>query len=855
MKRPLITAIFAGALFSAFGQVSLDYYLPGDINYDPNIPTPKSVIRHEVGEWHVTHDRLVNYMNAVAESTDRISIEEHGQTYENRPLLLLTITSPENHQRIDEIREQHLKLTDPEQSSGLDLSAMPAVVYMGYSIHGNEASGVNASLLAAYYLAAAQGKEIEDLLKSTVVLLDPSFNPDGMNRFASWVNSRRGKNLVSDPVNMEQNEVWPGGRTNHYWFDMNRDWLPVQHPESKARIAKFHQWKPNVLTDHHEMGASSTFFFQPGIPARTNPLTPWRNQELTARIGEFHARALDEIKSLYTTQESFDDFYYGKGSTYPDVNGGIGILFEQASSRGHAQEGPHGTLTFPFTIRNQFTATLSTLRAAYSMREDLLEYQRAFYKDAARDASTSSQKAVVFGSDKDPVRSYLLAELISRHDIDIYKLSKNVTTGGKTIPSTGGYIIPMDQPQHRLIRAMFDKVTTFKDSLFYDVSAWTLPLAFGLNYGEVGARQYNPSLQGEKFSEGPPQGSVYGKSEYAYVFEWHGYFAPRALNRLLQEKINAKVSNEVFYGPEGKQFDRGSILVFAQGQENNWNKVEELLKEIAKEDGIDVYGFTTGLDYKGVSLGSRTFSPLKLPRPVMIVEGGVSSSEAGEVWHLLDQRFNMKVTMVPMRTFNRTDLSSYNTLIMVNGNYSQLGETGKKKIDSWVKSGGSIVAYKGALNWLSAAGLGSFTFKKMAENNGDKGERRPYADIAATRGAQQIGGAIFEVEADLSHPLLYGYSNNRLSVFRNSSIFLENSKNAFGNPLVYTSNPLQSGYISEERLEMLKNSSMAGTSAVGQGAVIGFTDNLNFRAFWFGTNKMFMNALFFGHTISNGASR
>lgn len=853
MKNLITAFLLFSFQLTVLAQTRLGDYLPANITYDANIPTPKSIIRHEVGEWHVTHDRLVSYMYAIAESSERITIEEHGQTYENRPLLLLTITSPENHSRLEEIREQHVKLTDPSSSSGLDISAMPAVIYMGYSIHGNEPSGSNASMLAAYYLAAATGAEIDDLLKNTVILLDPSFNPDGMNRFASWVNTRKGKNQVTDPVNMEQNEVWPGGRTNHYWFDMNRDWLPVQLPESQARIAKFHEWKPNVLTDHHEMQASSTFFFQPGIPARTHPLTPARNQEITAKIGQYHAKALDELKSLYYTKESYDDFYYGKGSTYPDVNGGIGILFEQASSRSHGQDSPHGVLTFPFTIKNQFTATLSSLEAVVNLREELLEHQRSFYQSAVREAAASPQKAIVFGSEKDPVRSYLLAELINRHQIDIYNLSKAVTLEGKTYTSRGGYVVPLNQPQYRLIRAMFNKMTTFQDSLFYDISAWTLPLAFGLDYTEVGSKQYTSSLQGEKFTNNFPHGTRHGKSKYAYVFEWQGYYAPRALHRLMEAGVKTKVSNEVFYSPEGKRFERGSILIYAQGQEDKWQDVENLLESIVHEEGVDVYGLSTGLDYRGVSLGSRTFEPLEQPRLAMIVEGGVSSSEAGEVWHLLDQHYNMKVAMIPMRTFARADLSKYNRLIMVNGSYSQLGESGKNKIQDWVRAGGTIVAYKDALNWLNTAGLGNFTTKKQ---EGDKGpSKQPYADLEETFGAQRIGGAIFEVEVDLSHPLLYGYYNERMSVFRNSSLFLEPSKNAFANPLVYTSNPLQSGYISEKKMTVLKNSAMAGVSAFGRGRVIGFTDNLNFRAFWFGTNKLFMNALFFGPSINSGSSR
>ncbi|HCR54230.1 MAG TPA: zinc carboxypeptidase, partial [Cytophagales bacterium] len=364
MKYRIITLLILFIGTSTYAQVDLSYYLPENVSYNPSIPTPQSVIGHEVGEWHISHDRLVSYMQALDKASDRVSLEVTGYTFEARPLLLLTITSPKNHQNIETLRQQHVQLSDPSKSTDLNVSQMPLVFYLGCSIHGNEPSGANAGLVMAYHLAAAQGPEIEKYLENTIILFDPSFNPDGLQRFSTWANSHKSQLISPDGYDMEHNEAWPGGRTNHYWFDLNRDWLPGQLPESQARIAKFHQWKPNLLTDHHEQGTDATFFFMPGEPTRVHPMTPRKNQELTKKLGEFHAKALDKIGSLYFTQEGYDDFYYGKGSTYPDVQGCIGILFEQASSRGHAQESENGLLRFPFTIRNHFTTMLSSLEGA-----------------------------------------------------------------------------------------------------------------------------------------------------------------------------------------------------------------------------------------------------------------------------------------------------------------------------------------------------------------------------------------------------------------------------------------------------------------------------------------------------------
>ena len=356
MKKITLIIIFLFSI-NINCQTHLSYYFENSEKFDKTIPKPSEVIGHEVGEWHVTHDKLVQYMYALANSSDRIIIEETGKTYEDRPLLILKISSEENIKNLESIRKKHLEISNGLKKS--DFQNMPAIVYQGYSVHGNEASASNAALLGIYFLAASNNPETIEILNNTVILFDPCLNPDGLQRFAYWANSN--KNLVPNPDNNERefSEIWPGGRTNHYWFDLNRDWLPVQLPESKARIKTFTDWLPNIVTDHHEMGTNSTFFFQPGVPSRVNPLIPNLNQDLTEKIAKYHAEFLDKIGSLYYSKENYDDFYFGKGSTYPDVNGSIGILFEQASSRGHVQQSQNGVLTFPFTIKNQLTTTLS----------------------------------------------------------------------------------------------------------------------------------------------------------------------------------------------------------------------------------------------------------------------------------------------------------------------------------------------------------------------------------------------------------------------------------------------------------------------------------------------------------------
>ncbi|MCB0463419.1 MAG: M14 family metallopeptidase [Flavobacteriaceae bacterium] len=829
MKK-LLFCLIISTFAQAQEKIDLSYYLPQNVTYNQNIPTPESIVGHQVGEWHITHDKLAQYMYTLADASDRITIENRGTTFEGRPLLLLTITSPKNHQNISAIQKAHVEGTENNDANAAN---RPIVVYQGFSIHGNEPSGANAGLLAAYYLAAAQGSEIDQMLDNTVILFDPSFNPDGLQRFAYWANTNKSINLNPDPNDREYDEVWPGGRTNHYWFDMNRDWLPVQLPESRARLETFHNWYPNILTDHHEMGTNSTFFFQPGIPSRTHPLTPKLNQELTAKIGNYHAKALDKIGSFYYTEESFDDFYYGKGSTFPDINGSIGILFEQGSSRGHIQESDNGLLTFPFTIRNQFTAALSTLEAAQSMREELLTYQNNFFKNARNEAAKEANKAIVFGDEKDAAKTYHLAEILKRHKIKFHEVKSDFTANGKHFKKGYSYIVPKNQKHTRLINAMFEKRTTFQDSLFYDISAWTFPLAFNVDYAE-GVSISNAGAEVTDLQH--KVGSVSGMSNYAYLMEWHEYYTPKLLYQLLNDDLRAKVGMQPF-SLNGINYDYGTILIPVQNQKKNASELHTYLTKLAKESHVTLNAVNTGLT-QGIDLGSNQFRALTAPKIALLVGDGISSYDAGEIWHLFDTRYDITVTKLDTKNIGWADLSRYNTIIVPSG---RLDDDASKKIKEWVQNGGTLIAYKSALNWLNSKELAKLDFKKMEL----VGKNISFEERGDFRGAQVIGGAIFEAETDRSHPINFGYKNDKISLFRNTTLFMKPDKNSYNNPIQYTKRPIVSGYISKQNLDSIGSTVPLQIKGLGRGSVVAFTDNTNFRAFWYGTNKLLMNAIFF----------
>ena len=825
----LIPSLFLNA------QVGLDYYL-GDLSeYNKSIPTPLSVIGHEVGEFHISHDKLSHYVQEISRASNRVKLVNRGKSYENRTSWLMIITSESNHSRLEEIRKQHLELSN-SKNKDIDVSNMPIVVYQGFSVHGDEPSGSNASLPLMYHLLASNSQETIELLENTIILLDPSFNPDGLQRFSQWANSNKNQSLTADPNDREYNQYWPRGRTNHYWFDLNRDMLPNQLVETNAKVKTFTEWLPNILTDHHEMGTNSSFFFQPGVPERKNPLISDLNQALTREIGTYHEKALNSIGSLYYSEEDYDDFFFGKASTYPDANGSIGILFEQGSSRGHIQESVNGILTFPFTIRNQLTAAFSTLEAAKNMRVKLLNYMKDFYDDQI-ELNPKSSDNIVFGKLKDESTVYHLADLLNSHKIKFNKISEDVVLNGKKYTKDNSFIIPMNQPKRTLINAMFYTQTEFKDSLFYDVSAWTFPLAFNVNYSYTDnlSKSSVSKLFGEEVTETKkPVGNVDSKSEYAYLFEPHEYYAQAAVYHLIKEGIRVKTATRKF-SINGKEFDFGTYLIPVQNQSMNSEDIYNKLLEISNTYNINFESQATGIT-SGIDLGSDYFIIVNEPKIGLIVGDGVRSYDAGEIWHLLDTRYNIPITKLDVDDLRYIDLSKYSHIILPDYNGSKLRS---EQIKNYINGGGNLIAYRNSVKWVSN-NLNELEFL----TNDLKASGVSFSDREKFYGAQQTGGAIFESNIDRSHPVNYGIESNTLPLFRNSNVYMSKSEQSFNNPITYSSNPLMSGYISEENISLLKNSVPFKVIRSGKGKILLMTDNTNFRAFWFGTNRILLNMLF-----------
>ncbi|MEM7479638.1 MAG: M14 family metallopeptidase [Acidobacteriota bacterium] len=824
--------------------VSLAHYLPAGVEYDPEIPPPAEILGWEVGTWHVTPEALVRYMEVLASRSDRVRIDLQGRTHEGRPQVLVTLTSAANQDRLEEIRTARLAADGPPEGA-------PAVVWLGYSIHGNEASGSNASLLTAYHLAAARGPEIEALLDEVVVLIDPCLNPDGLGRFATWANMHRGRQPVGRGIHREHNEVWPGGRTNHYWFDLNRDWLLLQHPESVHRVKTLWRWRPDLSGDYHEMGSDQTYFFQPGVPSRQNPLTPDRNLQLTREIAAFHAEALDAEGRLYFSEETFDDFYPGKGSTYPDLVGGLGVLFEQASVRGHRRDTENGTLTFPFAVHNQFLTSLSMIDAGRAKREALHEYRREFDRGSRAAASRDALGGYVFGDGGDPARAWHLVEILEGHGIEVYRLARGIEVGGDRFAPESAFLVPVEQDRYRLIKALFEKRTAFEDSTFYDISAWTLPLAFGLPEAGLGRRVWAKNLLGEAVTssalKAASKAPVAASSPYAYLIDWSGYYAPAAVYALQRGGYRPRVAKRPFEAetPDGRRaFAAGTVVVPTAGASP---ALTEHMRRFAREGGVAIHPVASGLTPNGIDLGSPQSRPLKTPKPLLLVGPGVSGYAAGEIWHLLDHRMGIELPLVEVERLRNLDLDRFTHLLMVDGEYGRIDEDTLAAILRWVRRGGVVVASGRAAAWAGDSLLTLETEGLSGETGGgDEDSRwRAYAEFDQERQAERISGAIFETELDLTHPLVFGYRASRLPVFRSGTAVLEAGSDPYAAPVRYTSDPLLAGYASEERQRQLAGTPALVAQRVGRGTVVRLAGRANFRGFWFGTNKLYLNALFF----------
>ncbi|MGY6555516.1 MAG: M14 family zinc carboxypeptidase [Wenzhouxiangella sp.] len=824
--------------------------LPAEFDPDPAIQSPSEFLGFDVGQRHLRHDQIHAYLKYLAAQSERVVAEDIGRSHEGRPLQLLTFAAAERLAELDRLRMDRRRASLAGDG--------PAVVWLGYAVHGDEASTATAAVLMAWYLAAARNPEVLAWLSDLVIVMEPVLNPDGVDRFAHWVNMHRGQHPSADPHDREHHEPWPRGRTNAYWFDLNRDWLPLVHPESQARMAHYHQWRPHVLGDWHEMGSNTTYFFQPGVPERNNPLTPARNFELTAKIAEFHARGLDAASEPLFTREIFDDYYLGKGSTFPDLTGGIGILFEQGSVRGHVLETPFGRRTFADAVANQVRTSVSTVEASHALADQLIAYQAEFFATARREAQRVGHAGWLLGDDGDPVRAGRLLHLLQQHDIRIWPVAESLTVAGRRHAPGSAWFIPADQDHFRFLKSALDPILDLPMETFYDVSTWPLGMAWNL---PLAATRRAPAL-GQALSAAPSaQPPAVAADALAWIIPWNQHGAAPVLAALLADGYRVQVLTRptrisLRQGGE-RDLVRGSLVIH-RGLQPAAPKpvaaapkpVAERLAELSGRFSAEILATDRGLVLSGLDLGSPSAPVLPPIRPALLVGQGLRATHAGYIWHWFDQVLEQPLTQLDWQRLASVNLQAYTHLILPDGNYPEMPEALGRSLERFVLDGGILIAARNAAAWVENLELGwAFIDADTPEEPGELPERRAYEAFVEDFARQLIGGSALAVQLDISHPLAFGFEQEALTVMRRGTHRLRHLDNAYTTAALYTDDVLASGYLSERNRERLGGTPALSASRQGQGLVVRMADDYLFRGYWVGTERLFANALFFGPIV------
>ena len=811
-KFLLLNLIFLGSLYSQ------DYYYEKYAPFDENIKSPEEFLGYPIGEMHTRHDLIVSYMTYLSNTSDKADMFSYATSYEGRKLIYLIVSSPEKINNIDEIRKSHLSYIKPDDENYIQSDKptdFPVIINLGYNVHGNEPSSSEAAMLTAYTLISSKSKEVEEYLENSIVLIDPTINPDGRDRHTQWVNSYKGSPLVDDPQDAEHNEYWPGGRTNHYWFDLNRDVLLGIHPETRGKIEFHHNWYPNVTMDFHEMGTNSTYFFVPWkTHAAKDPVIPQENYEYFERLfGEFFAKGLDEIGSMYFSKEAFDKTYPGYHSSYGDLMGGIGMLFEQASSRGHKQVTQFGEITFPFTIRNQYVSGMNTVKGSVEMKDELMEYQQRFFASALTDADKKRTKGYSFKMGKDRNKTKAFIDKLMIHDISVLKDNDN-------------FFVPTKQKNYRTVRSIFETNTEFRDSVFYDASAWSIANFYDIDYNSS-----SKDIQGVELDNLDNLFSVnkIDESEYAYIINSVDYNIPAVINSLVNSDILVSTAFKPFTINTSSgliPFDYGSLVIPVSLQKISPKELFNKLENIQNKFQVNIYSAPSGLSSGGIDLGSRYVSPLKKQKAMMLVGTGVRSYEAGEVWHLLDQRVGMPISKIPIRNFDRVSLDTYTTMVIVSGSYD-FNEDQIKKIKDWASNGNTIISIGSGSKFLIDNGIVNEKLLK-SDKDEDRKDYQPYIDAQDNRGKERIGGIILNAHVDLTHPIGFGYEDSNIPVYRNNTVWIQPSDNEYSSVVRYTNDPLIDGFITDNNAKKLNSTISLLVSKIGNGRAVMFSDNPEF---------------------------
>jgi len=665
--KPILLAAFFFVSFFSFAQPTLvdteRYPLDPDLSYDSSIPSPSSYLGYELGQEFTIYHQVVDYLRTLAEASPRITLDEYGKTYEGRPLIYLVVSSEENQSNLEEIRQNNLRLANTTELSRSEAEALitsqPVITSMSYNIHGNEASSTEAAMQVAYRLAAAQDEETLDILDNSVIIMYPCINPDGRDRYVYWYKSMQRNLLATEAYDIEHDAPWPNGRTNHYWFDLNRDWVWLVHPESRGHISVYQQWMPQVHVDYHEQGYNNNYFTAPGTTPR-NLTLPDQYEALSDTFGMANVRAFDQNQISYFTREAFDFFYPGYGSSYPTVMGAIGMLVEQGGiGGGRAIETDD---EFVLTLRNRlydhYTTSFATFAKAAEKKEELKRY---FHNALRPETSKVSTQAYILPDDS---LSYLydVLGILLKHGININRADQDFSVKGAADYRNGSssnrqfrsgdIIVSASQTRHLFLNSIMQPQLDIEDSVMYDMATWSTPLAYNL---EAYTTDQAVNVSSQPMSEAPhyPSGVSNAKATYAFAIEWKQPHAPRALSMLWDKDYRVRSVLKPFR-LDNQSFGRGSLVILLGRNEKSDAEVQQDMQLIADSAQVQIVGLNTGRVSDGIDLSSRYSRPLNTPKVAMLVDQPFSVYSSGQLWFLFDQVSKYPITRIRASSLQQT---------------------------------------------------------------------------------------------------------------------------------------------------------------------------------------------------------
>ncbi len=813
--------------------------------------SPADFLGYELGDRYTPHYKVMGYVAHVAEESDFVSLHPYGETYEHRELNYLVVTTPANHQRIDEIRENNLKSIGLMQGEPTDLRK--AITWLSFNIHGNETSSSEAAMKTLYDLANPGNEQSQDWLANSVVVIDPMVNPDGRDRYVNWFNGITGSEYDPDVASREHHEPWPGGRPNHYYFDLNRDWAWQTQVESQHRNEIYQHWMPHIHVDFHEQAYNSPYYFAPAAEPFHEVITDWQ-REFQTTIGENHVRYFDEEGWHYFTKERFDLFYPSYGDTWPTYNGAIGMTYEQAGGGlgGAAVITETGdTLTLKDRLTHHAITALSTVEVTAEHADRVVEEFEKFYSDAVENPAGRYKTYVVKG-DNDPDKIYNLLTFLDHQRIDYSRVTSSQNTDGynyntgqteRLSVSEGDVIISGYQPKSQLARVFFEPNPALSDSLTYDITAWEAHYRFGLNGFATESRiQTGEEITPDDFR----QPEVTGADEpYAYITEWSSMDDARFLAELVQKDVKSRVST-VPFSIDGRDFERGTLVITRGNNKNLGGDFDRIVREAAASHGRSLHGASSGYVSEGSDFGSSNVAFIEKPEVAVFMGDGVSSLSAGEVWHFFDQQLHYPARLFHTDHFSRVDLDKYNTVVLPSGYYSSmLTENGRSKLADWVQNGGTLVAIGNAVSAVSGMEGVQLSGKSSSERDeaGEESKLRIYDEQNRIRAMSNTPGSIYKTTLDHTHPLAYGYDSDYYS--------LKTDASAFGylaggwNVGTVQEDAHMSGFAGQLAKQNLEESLTFGVESAGSGQVIYMVDNPLFRGFWENGKLLVANALFF----------